>query len=49
MLNPGGRIIMEVGIGMDERVLSLFGSNWEKLPTKTDLQGIPRTVIAKLQ
>jgi len=49
ILRPGGYIILEVGIGMDERVLGLFGKNWEKLPTKTDLQGIPRTVIAKLQ
>jgi release factor glutamine methyltransferase len=49
MLKPGGRIMMEVGIGMDERVLALFGSKWDKLPTKTDLQGIPRTVIARLR
>jgi release factor glutamine methyltransferase len=49
MLKPGGHIIMEVGIGMDERVLSLFGPKWDALPTKTDLQGIPRTVIARLQ
>lgn len=48
MLRPGGHLMMEVGIGMDERVLELFGAKWEKLPTKTDLQGIPRTVIAKL-
>jgi len=47
MLRPGGRLIMEVGIGMDERVLALFGPKWEKLPTKADLQGIPRTVIAQ--
>jgi len=47
MLKPGGRLIMEVGIGMDERVLALFGPKWEKLPTKADLQGIPRTVIAQ--
>jgi methylase of polypeptide subunit release factors len=49
MLKPGGHIIMEVGIGMDERVLSLFGPKWDALPTKTDLQGIPRTVIARLR
>jgi len=49
MLKPGGHIIMEVGIGMDERVLSLFGPRWDALPTKTDLQGIPRTVIARLR
>ena len=47
LLNPGGHLLMEVGIGMDERVLDLFGASWEKLPTKTDLQGIPRTVIAQ--
>jgi release factor glutamine methyltransferase len=47
MLNPGGYLIMEVGLGMDEKVMELFGPGWEKLPTKTDLQGIPRTVIAR--
>jgi len=47
MLNPGGYLIMEVGLGMDEKVLALFGPGWEKLPTKADLQGIPRTVIAR--
>jgi release factor glutamine methyltransferase len=49
MLKSGGHMIMEVGIGMDERVLSLFGPRWDTLPTKTDLQGIPRTVIAMLR
>jgi release factor glutamine methyltransferase len=49
LLKPGGHILMEVGIGMDEPVSALFDTRWEKLPTKTDLQGIPRTVIAKLQ
>jgi release factor glutamine methyltransferase len=48
MLNSGGYLIMEIGLGMEENVLGLFGSNWEKLPTKTDLQGIPRTVIAEI-
>jgi len=49
MLKPGGHLIMEVGIGMDERVLSLFSPRWDTLPTKTDLQGIPRTIIARLR
>ena len=49
MLKPGGHFIMEVGIGMDERVLSLFSPRWDTLPTKTDLQGIPRTIIARLR
>ena len=48
LLEPGGHLLMEVGIGMDERVSELFKATWEKLETKTDLQGIPRTVIAKL-
>jgi release factor glutamine methyltransferase len=47
LLTPGGHMLMEVGIGMDERVLELFGAGWQKLPTKADLQGIPRTVIAR--
>jgi release factor glutamine methyltransferase len=49
LLKPRGHICMEIGIGMDERVLGLFSLKWEKLPTKTDLQGIPRTIIAKLK
>jgi release factor glutamine methyltransferase len=48
-LKSGGRIAMEVGIGMDERVYDLFGARWDKLPVKTDLQGIPRTVIAGMR
>ena len=49
MLKPGGRLIMEVGFGTDASVLGLFDEKWEKLPTKADLQGIPRTVIAQLR
>jgi release factor glutamine methyltransferase len=48
MLNPGGLLVLEVGLRMDESVLALFDSRWQKLPTKADLQGIPRTVIARL-
>ena len=47
LLSDGGYVLMEIGIGMDERVSQLFGARWEKLPVKTDLQGIPRTVIAR--
>jgi release factor glutamine methyltransferase len=46
-LRPGGYLVMEVGIGMDERVLELLGAGWETFPTKCDLQGIPRTVVAR--
>ena len=47
LLRPGSHLVMEIGIAMEEKVLDLFGAGWAKLPTKTDLQGIPRTVIAR--
>lgn len=47
LLAEGGHLMMEVGIGMDGLVLGLFGAGWEKLQTKADLQGIPRTVIVR--
>jgi len=47
MLRPGGYLLMEIGFGLEERVVSLFDSSWERLPTGADLQGIPRIVIAR--
>src|SRR6185295_958976 len=41
-LRPGGYLILEIGAGMEERVLSLFGARWKRFPTRADLQGIPR-------
>jgi release factor glutamine methyltransferase len=49
VLKPGGYLILEIGAGLEERVLGLFGTHWTKLPTRNDLQGIPRTVSARLQ
>jgi len=49
VLKPGGYLLMEIGIGMEEPVSGLFGPQWEKLPTKRDLQGIPRTIVARLR
>lgn len=46
-LRPGGYLVMEIGIGMDERVLGIMDSRWEKLPTRCDLQGIPRTLVVR--
>jgi release factor glutamine methyltransferase len=46
LLRPGGYLLMEIGFGLEERVLSLFDEGWERLPTGTDLQGIPRIVSA---
>jgi release factor glutamine methyltransferase len=47
VLKPGGYLIMEIGAGLEERVLGLFGAGWERFPTRKDLQGIPRTVSAR--
>ena len=47
LLKSGGHLIMEIGLGMEERVLGLLGTNWETLPTKNDLQGIPRVISAR--
>jgi release factor glutamine methyltransferase len=47
ILRDSGYLIMEIGFAMEEPILSLFGKEWDSLPTKTDLQGIPRTVIAQ--
>jgi release factor glutamine methyltransferase len=47
LLRSGGYLIAEMGFSMEERVLGLLGDAWEKLPTKADLQGIPRTIRAR--
>jgi len=47
VLKPGGHLIMEIGAGLERRVLDLFGIHWEVFPTRRDLQGIPRTVSAR--
>lgn len=46
-LRPDGYLVMEIGLGMEERVLNLFGEEWDRLRTKADLQGIPRTVVVR--
>ena len=48
LLRPGGYLLMEIGFGLEERVLDLFDNRWKRLPTATDLQGIPRIVCATL-
>jgi release factor glutamine methyltransferase len=47
VLRPGGHLIMEIGAGLERRVLDLFGAHWEIFPTRKDLQGIPRTISAR--
>jgi len=48
LLRSGGHLLMEIGFGLEERVLNLFDDEWERLPTVTDLQGIPRIICAQL-
>jgi release factor glutamine methyltransferase len=48
VLRPGGHLLMEIGFGLEESVLHLFDPSWERLPTATDFQGIPRVVCARL-
>jgi release factor glutamine methyltransferase len=49
VLSPGGYLVMEIGAGLEERVLGLFGAQWQLFPTRRDLQGIPRTISARKQ
>lgn len=49
LLRPGGSLIMEIGFGLEDRVLDLFSERWERFPTATDLQGIPRIVCGRLK
>jgi release factor glutamine methyltransferase len=48
LLRQGGYIAMEIGFSLEQGVLELFDESWEKLPTRADLQGIPRIVSARL-
>jgi release factor glutamine methyltransferase len=46
LLRPAGKLVMEIGFAMEEAVLGLFDESWIRHPTRTDLQGLPRTIIA---
>jgi release factor glutamine methyltransferase len=41
VLKTGGYLIMEIGAGLEKRVLELFGTQWEVSPTRKDLQEFP--------
>jgi release factor glutamine methyltransferase len=47
VLKTEGYLVMEIGAGMEESIRGLFGPDWEILPTRKDLQGIPRTMVAR--
>lgn len=47
-LHSGGHLLLEIGFDQHEAVPQLFDSNiWELLDIYKDLQGIPRTVVAR--
>ena len=46
-LKPGGWLLVEIGQGQKDEVLSLFGEGWEKSTSYNDLAGIPRVVAVK--
>jgi release factor glutamine methyltransferase len=46
-LKPGGRVVVEIGYDMRERVLPLLGEGWDEIQVTPDLAGIPRVVSAK--
>jgi release factor glutamine methyltransferase len=47
-LRPAGFLLMEIGYGQAESVAGLFGGGaWRSFELLADLQGIPRTVLAR--
>lgn len=49
-LKPGGYLLMEIGFAQSQKVSEMFAlDKWEAFDFLPDLQGIPRTVKAKLR
>lgn len=47
-LKPGGSLILEIGIGQETAVKTMFEAEvWKSIEVISDIQGIPRTVIAR--
>jgi release factor glutamine methyltransferase len=49
-LKPGGSLLVEIGIGQKDKVLSFFDSDpvWEKVNFFKDLNGISRVAMGKI-
>jgi release factor glutamine methyltransferase len=45
-LKPGGCLVFEIGWGQEERVIPMFGGEWNNIKSYRDLSGIPRVVTA---
>jgi release factor glutamine methyltransferase len=47
-LSPGGWLLLEIGFGQHEKVAAMFDpESWPAVELLPDLQGIPRTVVAR--
>lgn len=46
-LVDGGTLVVEIGYSMEEAIRALFDRRWALLPTRNDLQGIPRVISAR--
>ena len=46
-LRPGGHLVIEIGYGQKENVLSMFGAGWDGVECGLDLSGVPRVVSAR--
>jgi len=46
VLKPGGWLVMEIGFSIEEPVRALL-NGWSEVRVNTDLQGIPRVVVAR--
>jgi release factor glutamine methyltransferase len=46
VLKPGGWLVMEIGFSIEEPVRALLNA-WSEVRVNTDLQGIPRVVVAR--
>lgn len=50
-LKPDGFLLLEIGFGQAEKIRAIFAAseNWQAIEILPDLQGIPRTVKARLK
>ncbi|MBN2200173.1 MAG: peptide chain release factor N(5)-glutamine methyltransferase [Candidatus Aminicenantes bacterium] len=46
-LKPGGRLVLEIGSGQKDAVLSMFDGRWRDVACHADLRGLPRAVTAR--
>ncbi|MGH9359428.1 MAG: peptide chain release factor N(5)-glutamine methyltransferase [Terriglobia bacterium] len=47
LLKPGGRVAVEIGYKLQDRVVGLLRDHWQNIEVRPDLAGLPRVVIAQ--